>query len=390
MKKKGLLAGLAAMAVLQAGLSGQAMAQELTTGFLSWMQAVPNGDLDPGHVEVLNGVYGASPMEVSVQDFDGDGDPEYIVRHLANCQVVDGHEARGVIAVCPWSVIDRRDGMMMEVLAESGWRARALIREGQVVGLSLDGQKWTASPEWPGHMLPIGDAVVWTDVRETELLAGIEARFGTVHDFYVTTLDIAGREVVLAHDRGGGERAFWAVIYDDNILHAGEVQGRPVPSISRLGLLRLNDSETGLELSRVSFPLTEGGWWFLWARPEMPPGWAPIEAREVRNPAEDPDGLWTAAELRMSEEETSSIWRSAMVLPDGQRLVLSWLVNRCGARDCALRGKLETRAGAQRVSFDGEWTSRSCVADPQAMALTMSGRLRLWACGRTMELAAGG
>ncbi len=382
---------LLAAAIGSPAAVGTAPAQEggWSPGFLRYVDGGPNSQaLASGHGAVLRGIYGDAPLEVAVQDFDQDGDPEYIVRHLSNCETLTGHASRGLIAVCPWTVIDRRGGRMAEVLRESGWRSRSLVRDGHTVGFSLDGLNWIGSPDHPGHMLGVVDPVIWGGRIEEHALELLESQFGTVHEFRVAELEVASRKVLLAHDRGGGASAVWALFHNGRLLQAGRARGEPLPAISRLGMLRLNDSATGKELSRIMFPLTEGTWWFLWERPVMPAGWRPLRAKEQRNVVDDPDGLWLPGELR-DTGEASAIWRSATVLEDGRRLVLSWLSGRCGTLACSVRGRLESRAGNRRVLFDGERTGRACVADPHSLALSFAGgALRLWACDRALLLAA--
>lgn len=378
----GILMAVCVLVLSSRTVSGE---ERWSTAFMDYVHVGSGGaGLEAADVEAVRSVYGRLPVEVSVQDFDGDGDREYVVRHLRGCATVATRAERGAIAVCAWTVIDRVGDTMAVALSASGWRSRAVVSGGRIIGIDLDGMRWVASKDHPGRMLAVGEALAWSKVEPGEMLASLEDRFGPVHDFHAAALEVAGREVAVVHDREGGSRATWALFHDGRLLKAGKLAGIPVAAVSETGILRLNDSLTGRELVRVNFPLTEAGWWHLWDRPRMPPGWAALGVRAEARTVVDAEGLWDRAELEETDGR-ARLYRTSMVLPEGRRLALSWLSGNCGRTECPLRGRIASDGQTRDVLFDGRRTGRACIADPHSMAVAVAGaRIRLKACGRTL------
>ena len=382
-----LVGALMAVCVLLLSSPPVSGADRWSSAFMDYVHAAPgSAGLAVADREAVRAVYGRLPVEVSVQDFDGDGDPEYVVRHLRGCGTVATRADRGAIAVCAWTVIDRVEKNMTVVLSASGWRSRGIVSGGRIIGIDLDGMRWVGSADHPGRMLAVGEALSWSKVEPGEMLEDLEDRFGPVHDFHVAALEVAGREVAVVHDREGGSRATWVLLHEGRLLKAGEAAGSPVAAVSATGILRLNDSRTGRELVSVSFPLTEGGWWHLWDRPRMPPGWMPLAVRAEARTAADAEGLWDRTELDEAEGR-ARLYRASMVLPEGRRLVLSWLSGNCGRTQCPVRGRIGSDGKTSDILFDGRRTGQTCIADPHSMAVAAAGAsIRLKACNRTLVL----
>ena len=379
-------AGSVLAVFLFAAAAVSAMARAADRWSLGWIDYVKAGPgasgLTPRDGEVLRSIYGALPIEVAVQDYDADGHPEYLVRHLANCALV-AEAPVSVIAICPFAVVDRVGGHWVEVLRESGWRSRSLLRDGRVVGLDLDGLRWSGAQA--GHMRPLATELAWRDPADETLRVLLDQQYGPIREFRVADVGVAGRTPMIAWDRAGGSRADWAIIHMGEVLRAGQTRGPPVVAVSRLGELRIADSAVGTLLARVQFPLTASAWLWHWERPDMPPGWTGIVLRARRDAGEDPDGLWNEAETRPVEGGVR-IWRGTAPDPRG-RLLLSWLAAGCGRSECPVRGAVGDGPSRMRLLFDGARTGRACVAAPHVLSIARAGdSLRLRACGRTTVL----
>ncbi len=381
--KKVGVGGVLALFLLAATETGAA--GRWTLGWIDYVAVTPvSRGLAPRDAGILRDVYGALPIEVAVQDYDADGDPEYLVRHLANCALVTEAPV-SVIGICPFTVVDRVGGTWMETLRESGWRSRALLLNGRVVGLDLDGFRWTGAQA--GHMRPLALPLPWRRPEDGALRTLLDEQFGPIREFHVAEIDVAGRAPVIAWDRAGGSSADWAIIHEGDILRAGQTRGEPAAVSSRLGELRIADSATGDMLARVQFPLTVPAWLWHWERPDMPPKWTPVVVRARRDAGEDPDGLWGEAGAGTDAPGDVRTWRGIVARPEG-RVLLSWLAAGCGHLECPVRGTLGAGPGDEtRLLFDGRHTGSACVAGPHVMGLAWGGgALQLRACGRVIVL----
>jgi len=382
--KGGASCAAAALAAFLSAAAAAGAADRWSLGWIDYVEAGPGAALAARDARVLRGIYGSLPIDVAVQDYDADGHPEYLVRHLANCALV-AEAPVSVIGICPFTVVDRVGGAWTEVLRESGWRSRSLLLDGRVVGLDLDGFRWTGSQA--GHMRLVALPLAWREPDEGALRTLLDEQFGPIRQFQTAAVEVAGRSPVIAWDRAGGSRADWAVIHAGEILKAGQTRGEPVVATSRLGELRIADSATGGILTRVQFPLTAPAWLWHWEQPDMPAGWHPVVLRARRDAGEDPDSLWSPAEIASVPGDVR-IWRGVVPLPEG-RVLLSWLPAGCGHLECPVRATIA--AGADdgvRLRFDGRATGRACVAGPHVLGLGRPGgdAMRLRACGRIIVL----